>query len=322
MHIRGHCVTAVLAVNATPVIVDVDAETLCIDLDAVRAALTERTKAVIAVHVAGATADVDALLALCADAGVHLVEDCAHAHGSRWRDRGVGSFGSFGSFSFQETKLMTAGEGGVLLCNDPILVERAESYVNCGRVPGGHWYHHDTYGSNLRMTEWQGAVLTAQLRRYSEQLETRNARAALLARELDAINGVAAQRRDERLDAQGYYYFVFHYHAERVRRASAARLRGCAARPTVCRSACAIRVSPRWRSSSATRCRRAFECRGSPRDSRPARAPSTSPRRRCGSSTARCSLAPTTCERSREAVQRIQRHAVDITLMFGANVAG
>jgi dTDP-4-amino-4,6-dideoxygalactose transaminase len=206
--------TAVLAVDATPVIVDVDAETLCIDLDAVRDALTERTKAVIAVHVAGATADVDALLALCADAGVHLVEDCAHAHGSRWRSRGVGSFGSFGCFSFQETKLMTAGEGGVLLCNDPLLVERAESYINCGRVTGGHWYHHENYGSNLRMTEWQGAVLTAQLRRYSEQLETRNARAQLLTRELNAVNGVAIQRRDERLDAQAYYYFVCHYHAE------------------------------------------------------------------------------------------------------------
>ncbi len=203
--------SAVLAVNATPVIVDVDAGTLCIDLDAITAALTERTKAVIAVHVAGATADIDALLAFCSDSGLHLIEDCAHAHGSRWRDRGVGSFGSFGSFSFQQSKLMTAGEGGVLLCNDPLLAERAESYINCGRVPGGHWYHHEQYGSNLRMTEWQGAVLTAQLRRYSEQLELRNERAAVLGGELAAMNGVRGQRRDDRLTAQGYYYFVFHY---------------------------------------------------------------------------------------------------------------
>ena len=205
---------AVLAVNATPVIVDVDADSLCIDVEAVRAALTERTKAVIAVHVAGATADIDALLALCSDGGLHLIEDCAHAHGSRWRDRGVGSFGSFGSFSFQQSKLMTAGEGGVLLCNDPLLAERAESYINCGRVPGGPTYHHETYGSNLRMTEWQGAVLTAQLRRYSEQLETRTARAAQLRGALAAMNGVRAQVRDERLTAQGYYYFVFHYRAD------------------------------------------------------------------------------------------------------------
>ncbi len=203
--------TAVLAVNATPVVVDVDAESLCIDVDAVTAAVTERTTAVIVVHVAGATTDLDALLAFCSDAGLHLIEDCAHAHGSRWRERGVGSFGSFGSFSFQETKLLTAGEGGVLLCNDPILLERAESYVNCGRVPGGAAYHHDTYGSNMRMTEWQGAVLTAQLRRYSEQLALRNERAAMLALELAAISGVHAQHRHERLDAQGYYHFVFHY---------------------------------------------------------------------------------------------------------------
>jgi dTDP-4-amino-4,6-dideoxygalactose transaminase len=203
--------TAVLAVNAMPVLVDVDPDTLCIDIEAVIAALTERTKSVIAVHVAGATTDLDALMALCADAGVHLVEDCAHAHGSRWRGRGVGSFGSFGTFSFQQSKLLTAGEGGVLVCNDPMLAARAESYANCGRVTGGAEYHHATYGANLRMSEWQGAVLAAQLRRYPEQLATRNQRALALADALASVDGVRAQQRDLRLDTQAYYYFVFHY---------------------------------------------------------------------------------------------------------------
>ncbi len=206
--------TAVLAANAVPVVVDIDADTLCIDIGAVAAAVTERTKAVVVVHVAGATTDIDALVALCADLGLHLIEDCAHAHGSRWRGRGVGSFGSFGSFSFQQSKLMTAGEGGVLLCNDPILAARAQSYANCGRVAGEHWYHHAAYGSNLRMTEWQGAVLAAQLARYPSQLALRNERAAALGAGLAPIPGVRVQRRDPRLDAQGYYYFVFDYDAD------------------------------------------------------------------------------------------------------------
>ncbi|MFM7508011.1 MAG: DegT/DnrJ/EryC1/StrS family aminotransferase, partial [Actinomycetota bacterium] len=151
--------SAVLAVNATPVLVDIDPDTLCIDPAAVEAAITPATKAVIAVHVAGAAADLDALTALCSAHGLRLIEDCAHAHGMFWRGRGVGSWGDFGSFSMQRSKLMTAGEGGVLICNDDELRDRAWSYADCGRQAGEWFYHHPNYGSNLRMTEWQGAVL-------------------------------------------------------------------------------------------------------------------------------------------------------------------
>ena len=165
---------AVLAVNATPVLVDVDPETLCLDAAAAEAAITERTRAIMVVHVAGAAADLDALTALCARRGLHLIEDCAHAHGTFWRGRGVGSWGSFGSFSMQSSKLMTAGEGGVLTCNDDRLRDLARSYANCGRVEGEWFYHHVRYGANLRMTEWQGAVLAAQLERFPEQNRTRN----------------------------------------------------------------------------------------------------------------------------------------------------
>lgn len=206
--------SAVLAVNATPVIVDVDALSLCIDVAAAEAAITERTRAIVAVHVAGAACDLDALGALCSARGIHLIEDCAHAHGSTWRGRGVGSWGSFGSFSFQASKLMTAGEGGALTCNDERLRAAAQSYVNCGRVEGEHWYHHATYGSNLRMSEWQGAVLRAQLRRFPQQHERRNAAAAILGDALRAIPGLAPQVRDTRQERQGYYCYVFHYDAD------------------------------------------------------------------------------------------------------------
>ena len=203
--------SAVLAVNATPILVDVDADTLCIDVEAARAAITPRTRAIIAVHVAGAAADLDALTTLCSEHDLRLIEDCAHAHGTFWRGRGVGSWGDFGSFSMQRSKLMTAGEGGALICNDDDLRDRAWAYADCGRAKGEWFYHHPTYGSNLRMTEWQGAVLRAQLARFPEQNAIRNANAVALNAALDEIPGLRAPRRDPRMDSQGNYCFVFHY---------------------------------------------------------------------------------------------------------------
>ena len=202
--------SAALAVNATPVLVDVDAGSLNIDPAAADAAITDRTRAIMAVHVAGAAADLDALTTLCARHELHLIEDCAHAHGTTWRGRGVGSYGSFGSFSMQRSKLMTAGEGGVLITDDAALQERAWSYWNCGRIPGAHWYDHRQYGSNMRMTEWQGAVLVAQLERFPEQHRVRNANAVALIEALEQIPGVRCQTRDPRMESQGNYCFVFH----------------------------------------------------------------------------------------------------------------
>ncbi len=203
--------TAALAVNAIPILVDIDADTLCIDVAAAEAAITARTKAIIAVHVAGAACDLDALTELCTRRGLRLVEDCAHAHGTVWRGRGVGSWGDFGSFSMQRSKLMTAGEGGVLICNDEALRDAAWAYADCGRVQGEWFYHHATYGSNLRMTEWQGAVLSAQLGRFPAQNQTRNDNAVALNAALDAIPGIRTPRRDPRMSSQGNYCFVFHY---------------------------------------------------------------------------------------------------------------
>lgn len=202
---------AVLAVNATPVLVDIDPNSLCIDPAAAEAAVTARTKAMIPVHLAGTACDLDALSEICRRHGLAMVEDCAHAHGTRWQGRGVGSFGAFGSFSFQEAKLMTAGEGGALLTNDDALRARAWSYANCGRVEGGDWFHHVGYGTNLRMTEWQGAILRAQLRRLPEQHRVRAERAELLDRELARFPGLRPQTGDPRMDSRARTAYVFHF---------------------------------------------------------------------------------------------------------------
>jgi dTDP-4-amino-4,6-dideoxygalactose transaminase len=203
--------SAVLSVNATPVLVDVDPDTLCIDAGAAEAAISGRTRAIIAVHVAGAVSDLDLLVPLCERNGLHLIEDCAHAHGSQWRGRGAGSYGTFGSFSMQQGKLMTAGEGGALIGNDEALLAAAWSYADCGREPGRWFYHHASIGSNFRMTEWQGAVLLAQLERFPEQHALRNANAIALGEALAQVPGLRAQKRDERMDSQGNYCFVVHY---------------------------------------------------------------------------------------------------------------
>jgi dTDP-4-amino-4,6-dideoxygalactose transaminase len=163
------------------------------------------------VHVAGAACDLDALIDLCARRDVRLIEDCAHAHGTVWRGRGAGSWGDFGSFSMQHSKLMTAGEGGALICNDEALRDRAWAYADCGRVKDEWFYHHATLGSNLRMTEWQGAVLLAQLHRFPEQNRIRNDNATALNAALDEIPGIRTPRRDARMDSQGNYCFIFHY---------------------------------------------------------------------------------------------------------------
>jgi dTDP-4-amino-4,6-dideoxygalactose transaminase len=205
---------AVLAVNAVPIFVDIDPASLCIDPGAVEAAITERTKAIMPVHLAGTACDLDALGEICAGHGLAMIEDCAHAHGTRWRGQGVGTFGDFGSFSFQEAKLMTAGEGGALLTNDDELRGRAWSYANCGRVEGGDWFHHVGYGTNLRMTEWQGAILRAQLRRLPEQHRIRTERAELLDRELARFPGLRPQTGDPRMDARARTAYVFHFDPE------------------------------------------------------------------------------------------------------------
>jgi dTDP-4-amino-4,6-dideoxygalactose transaminase len=205
---------AVLAVNAIPVLVDIEPGSLNIDVDAAEAAITDRTRAILAVHVAGNSCDLDALVALCERRGLHLIEDCAHAHGTFWRGRGVGSFGTFGSFSMQRSKLMTAGEGGVLIGSDTTRMQRAWSYWNCGRVPDEHWYHHPTYGSNLRMTEWQGAILNAQLERFPEQNARRNESAIALNHTIAGVPGLSPQARDQRMNSQGNYCYVFHFDSD------------------------------------------------------------------------------------------------------------
>jgi dTDP-4-amino-4,6-dideoxygalactose transaminase len=202
--------SAVLFANALPVLVDVDPETYCINPDLVEEAITPRTKAVIAVHMGGHPADLDRLKKITDRKKLALIEDSSHAHASEWKGKRIGTFGVAGTFSFQSSKLMTAGEGGIIISNDEKFERQARSVHDCGRMPGEWFYSHFIYGSNYRLSEWQGAVLQAQLGRLDEQTKVRHRNARLLDRLLGKIPGITPQKLDDRCTRNGQYAYIFH----------------------------------------------------------------------------------------------------------------
>ena len=181
--------TAIARVGAVPVFADVDPETINLDLRRAAEAITGRTRAIVLVHFAGCPADLDAFTRLCADRHLALIEDCAHAPGAVWSGRPVGGFGAFGSFSFQASKNLTAGEGGMLLTDDPELAETARSIAHQGRRTGGAWYEHVRLGTNARLTGFQAALLLSQLKRLPDHVQRRHAAAARLRDGLKAVEG-------------------------------------------------------------------------------------------------------------------------------------
>ncbi|MGK5673457.1 DegT/DnrJ/EryC1/StrS family aminotransferase [Micromonospora sp. URMC 106] len=195
--------------GAVAVPVDVDLDTYCVDPAAVEAAITPRTKVVMPVHMAGQFADMDALSKITADAGVALLQDAAHAQGAQWQGKRAGELGSVAAFSFQNGKLMTAGEGGAVLFPDEELRERAFLVHSCGRPRTDRDYLHSTTGSNYRMGEFTAAVLRAQLSRLDAQIAVREQRWPLLASLLAEVPGVVPQGTDPRTDRNPHYMAMF-----------------------------------------------------------------------------------------------------------------
>ncbi|MEU3860748.1 DegT/DnrJ/EryC1/StrS family aminotransferase [Streptomyces sp. NPDC028722] len=195
--------------GAVVVPVDVDPETYCIDPAETEKAITPRTRAIMPVHMAGQLADMDALEKLAADSGVPLIQDAAHAQGATWNGRRVGELGSVAAFSFQNGKLMTAGEGGAVLFPDAETAEQGFVRHSCGRPRGDRGYFHRTSGSNFRLNEFSAAVLRAQLGRLDEQIATREERRPLLSALLAEIPGVVPQRLDRRCDRNPHYMAMF-----------------------------------------------------------------------------------------------------------------
>jgi dTDP-4-amino-4,6-dideoxygalactose transaminase len=202
---------AVLQAGGVPVFVDVDPDTYCLDPKAVRAAITSRTRAIMPVHLAMRFAEMDALLAIARELKLIVIEDCAHAHGGQFQGRGAGAAGDAGCFSFQESKLMTSGEGGFVLTNQLGCFEALQSIINCGRPSLTDQFDVKVLGANYRMTELQAALLIGQLEMWPELCEKRTRNAAVLSKALAALPQVRPLPPQPGLTRETLYNYVFQY---------------------------------------------------------------------------------------------------------------
>jgi len=202
---------AVLQAGGVPVFADVDPDTYCLSPEAVRAAITPRTRALMPVHLAMRFADMDALLAIAREHQLLIIEDCAHAHGGRFQGRGAGAAGDAGCFSFQESKLITSGEGGFVMTNRLDCFEALQSIVNCGRPSLTDQFQRKMLGSNYRLTELQAALLLGQLDAWPALCQKRTRHAALLSQALAALPHVRPLPPQPGLERETIYNYLFQY---------------------------------------------------------------------------------------------------------------
>jgi len=180
---------AVVQVGAVPVFADVGESDWCLDPRSVEERIGERTRAIVPVHLYHQVADMEAIVRIADQYGLYVIEDCAHAHGARVADRGVGTLGHAGTFSFQQSKPMTAGEGGAVITDDKTLARRIRALTDCGRPkrtgePAG-------FGGNYRLTALQAAVLIAQLERMEGHLQRKALNIRILEKRLREVAGIA-----------------------------------------------------------------------------------------------------------------------------------
>ncbi len=202
---------AILFAGGVPVFVDITPDRYCLDPAQLDAALSSRTRAILPVHLGMNMADMDAILEFAGRHSLAVIEDCAHAHGAQWRGRGAGSLGDAGAFSFQSSKLMSAGEGGAVLTSSAAIQERLAVLVNCGRSAENAVAHFRAVGHNYRLSEFQAAVLLAQLDRLEAQTAAREDRAAHLEACLKGVMGICTLPRDARQTRRAIYHFVLRY---------------------------------------------------------------------------------------------------------------
>jgi dTDP-4-amino-4,6-dideoxygalactose transaminase len=211
--------SSVVTAGATPVFADVDRDSQNITADSVRAVLSPRSKAIICVHLAGWPCDVDPIMALAEEKGLFVIEDCAQAHGARYKGRSVGAIGHVGAWSFCQDKIMTTGgEGGMVTTNDRELWSRMWSYKDHGKswdavyerehAPGFRWLH-ESFGTNWRMTEVQAVIGRIQLRRMTEWHQRRAANLEKVWQRARQLPGLRVPVVPEASVHAGYKCYVF-----------------------------------------------------------------------------------------------------------------
>ena len=206
-------INVVLLQHALPVFVDTDRATSQIDATKIEAAITPRTRAIIPVHLGGSVANMDAILAVAKKHNLPVLEDACQSHLAEWRGQKVGTLGALGCFSFQGSKHLNSGEGGAIMTNDPKLAEISRSFQNQGRAEPDSGFQYARNGDNRRLTEFQGAILLAQLTRLEEQARTRETNAAYLRQLLSEIPGITPAKMYDGVTRNAYHIFMMRYDA-------------------------------------------------------------------------------------------------------------
>ncbi len=210
---------APLYVGATPVMVDIDPDTMCIDPAKIEEAITPRTKAIIPVHVYSAIADMDKINAIAKKHGLYVIEDCAHCHGTKQHGVGTGAMGDIGSFSFQMSKLMTGGEGGCCTTNNE---EYADKVYRLSHITNSLLHPTEKPPVNLmchqyRFTDFQAAIIYDQLLHQAELREKRQKSADIMREMIKDVPGVKMQASSYDDDFRDYYFVTFLLQLEHIR---------------------------------------------------------------------------------------------------------
>ncbi len=206
--------SAVLMANAVPVFVDIDENTFNLDPNLIEDAITEKTKAIMPVHIAGNPADMDAILAIGQKHDIPILEDAAQAHGSEWKGTKVGALGLGGIFSFQTSKNMSAGEGGAIVSNDETFYEKCFSYHNCGRTKGGEFYEHSFLGGNFRLNAMATSMLMPQIDSIFNDMALRDANRQRLDDAIGQIDGITLNGTYEGTTRQANHIYLTRYNAD------------------------------------------------------------------------------------------------------------
>jgi dTDP-4-amino-4,6-dideoxygalactose transaminase len=212
-------VSSVVNAGAIPIFADIDADSQNITAETIRAKLTERTRAVICVHLAGWPCDMDPIMALADELGLKVIEDCAQAHGARYKGRAVGSIGHIGAWSFCQDKIMTTGgEGGMVTTNDRDLWARMWSFKDHGKsweavyerqhAPGFRWLH-ESFGTNWRMMEVQAVIGRIQLRYMADWHVRRSANAEKIWISASKLPGIRVPSLPDGIEHAAYKCYVF-----------------------------------------------------------------------------------------------------------------
>ncbi len=201
-----------LYLDAIPVFVDVNPDTLCIDPDKIEAAITRKTKAIIPVHLGAHAAEMDKIMAIAKKHNIYVVEDCAHAHGMKYKGKSAGAYGDINCFSFQSSKVMTAGEGGACTTNEESYYDKLVALTNAGRKGPREGTKFDTFGWALRMTEFQSAILEVGLDRlFKVQMPTKQKNYKYFQKRIAGIPALNTLPDDKNITRKSGYGFIAMY---------------------------------------------------------------------------------------------------------------